>query len=190
MAQQLVGEAEAMESLLKKKRRAVKTLRAQGQLAQSTPLLIAVERFPELNDILKGGFRSDADATRLLETIERANAVARTQVRAQSPYHALSLPTYHYSASPAVLPTLIEISKYAWLQRGRRSLLEARPSILPGCAYGFATPVWPVLRIPSFQTTTHQCPYYHNIHRKSRQNTRSERWTHWRSCRPRIRVMR
>jgi hypothetical protein len=44
MAQQLVGEAEAMEALLKKKRRSAKMLREQGHFALSTPLLIAAER--------------------------------------------------------------------------------------------------------------------------------------------------
>jgi len=44
MAQQLVGEAEAIDSLLKKKRRAPKELLAQGNFAVSTPLLVAAER--------------------------------------------------------------------------------------------------------------------------------------------------
>ena len=48
MAQELVAEADAMDGLVKKKRRAPKRWLAAGPVTPSTPLLVAAEQFPEL----------------------------------------------------------------------------------------------------------------------------------------------
>ena len=44
MAQELVAEADAMDGLVKKKRRAAKRWLAAGPVTPSTPLLVAAER--------------------------------------------------------------------------------------------------------------------------------------------------
>jgi len=79
MAQELIAEADAMDGLVKKKRRAPKRWLAAGPVTPSTPLLVAAEQFPELAKVLSRGLRDESDAALALEMVERSGAVARTQ---------------------------------------------------------------------------------------------------------------
>lgn len=77
MAQQLVSEAEEMETLLKRCRRNKR--KWPSTMSPSAPLLLAAEDTADILDMLSRGFDSEADVERTIGALERSKAIARTR---------------------------------------------------------------------------------------------------------------
>jgi len=77
MAQQLVAEADALDVLLQKCRRAPRNW--PSSIQPSAPLLLAAEAFPELSLMMQRRFSDPGDVAAAISFLERSEAIKRTQ---------------------------------------------------------------------------------------------------------------
>ncbi|KAL1521033.1 hypothetical protein AB1Y20_022588 [Prymnesium parvum] len=85
MAHHLVGEAEAMERLIKSCRRnAKKACDFSAVQPRSTPFLLAAEKHPRLRELIGGAEETTLSPAEAVRLVERSGAIKQTQLRAEA----------------------------------------------------------------------------------------------------------